>query len=68
VPPEPPSINLTSFKPGKDNVRGLGDGILTIRLAPGEVSDFLDLECPSTDIISDWLSLASLRSPFRRAK
>jgi hypothetical protein len=53
MPLEPPSINLTSFKPGKDNVRELGDGILTIRLAPGEVSDFLDLECPRTDIVSD---------------
>jgi len=39
---ETPSINLSSFKPCKDTIRELGDGILSIRLAPGEVSGLLD--------------------------
>lgn len=50
---ERPSIVLSSFKPGKDTIKEVGDGTLSVRLAPGEVSDSLDLGSPSANRISD---------------
>jgi polynucleotide 5'-hydroxyl-kinase GRC3/NOL9 len=42
MPVERPLISLSSLKPRKDTIREVGDGELSIRLAPGEVSDLLD--------------------------
>jgi polynucleotide 5'-hydroxyl-kinase GRC3/NOL9 len=53
IPAERPSITLSSLKPSKDTIREFGDGKLSIRLAPGEVSDLLDPECHNSDRISD---------------
>ncbi|KAE9369520.1 hypothetical protein N431DRAFT_345755 [Stipitochalara longipes BDJ] len=36
IPAERPSINLSSFKPSKDTIREVGDGSVSVRLAPGE--------------------------------
>ena len=38
---ERPLINLSSFKPNKDTIKDIGGGSLSIRLAPGEVSDLV---------------------------